>query len=88
MLTKIEQIIAVQHHCSLQLRTAILMLSAIWLKLVLTKIKRKSVCSLQLRTAIFGHLVEAGADKDQAQNLGATPLFTAAQNGYLYVSFQ
>ena len=31
--------IAVQHHCTLQLRTAILMLSVIWWKLVLTKIR-------------------------------------------------
>jgi ankyrin repeat protein len=34
---------------------------------------------------VVRHLVEVGADKDQAQNQGATPLFIAAQNGHLDV---
>ena len=34
---------------------------------------------------VIRHLVEVGADKDQAQNQGATPLFFAAQNGHLDV---
>ena len=61
MLTKIMPSIAVQHHCTLQLGTAILMLSVIW------------------------HLVEVGADQDQADNQGATPLCIAAHNGHLDV---
>ena len=34
---------------------------------------------------VVRHLVEVGADKDQAQNQGATPLFIAAENGHLDV---
>ena len=49
-------------------------------------------CTLQLRTAaenghldVVRHLVEVGADKDQAQNQGATPLCIAAEKSHLDV---
>ena len=45
-------------------------------------------CGLQHEMAtstLCGFLVDVGAAKDQAANAGATPLFTAAQNGKLDV---
>ena len=64
----------------------------LWWKLVLTKIKQRMRvqhhCSLQLINGhldVVRHLVEVGADKDQAENSGETPLFIAAQNGQLEV---
>ena len=65
------------------------MLSVIWWKLVLTKIKTQNQGASPLYiAAINGHLdvvlflVEVGVDKDQTQNQAATPLYIAAQNGY------
>jgi ankyrin repeat protein len=34
---------------------------------------------------VVRHLLDVGADKDQANNSGATPLFIAAENGHLDV---
>ena len=68
------------------------MLSVIWWKLVLTKIKQMNSGKTPLYLAagnghldVVRHLVEVGADKDRAENEGATPLYVAAQNGHLDV---
>ena len=35
---------------------------------------------------VVRHLVEVGADKDQSQNQGVTPLYIAAERGHLDVA--
>ena len=68
------------------------MLSIIWWKLGLTKIKPTIRVATPLYIAaqnghldVVHHLVEVGADKDQAKNQGATPVHIAGQNGHLDV---
>ena len=62
------------------------MLSVIWWRLALTKIKQTIAvqrhCTVQLATAIS---TEVGADKDRADNERTTPLFIAACKGHLDV---
>ena len=67
MLTKIKHIMRVQHLCTLQLRTVIITVLS---------------CNVPGYLDVVHELVEVGADKDQAHNEGATPLYIAAQNGY------
>ena len=69
------------------------MLSVIWWKLVLTKIKPPDssgatplyIAAENGHLDVVRHLVEVGADKDQANIQGATPLYIAAQKGHLDV---
>ena len=79
MLTKIKHRIAVQLHCKLHIATAILMLSVVWWKLVLTKIKHRISGATPLYVAacnghldVVRHLVEVVAGKDHAENRGNT----------------
>ena len=71
------------------------MLSFIWWKLVLTKIKHRIKGATPLFIAaqnghldVVRHLVEVGADKDKARDTGATPLFIAAEKSHLDVVHQ
>ena len=57
------------------------MLSVIWLKLVLTQIRQRISGATPLCIAaerghldVVRHLVEVGADKDQAQNAGCNSI--------------